>query len=62
MRLPDCPHCDSNATLEAVESEGRGVKLCAWTCCGKTCRVNADGVVVWTADVRDVSGNVMYEP
>lgn len=59
MNLPDCPHrgCDANQTLEAVESEGRGVKVCVCNCCGKTCRVNADGEVIWPV-VRDPKADV----
>lgn len=62
MTLPDCPYCDSTATLERIDREGRGVTRCLCSCCGKTCQVDADGVVVPPKDVRDTNGVVMYDP
>jgi hypothetical protein len=64
MTLPDCPHpgCDANQTLSAFRSEPRGVRVCVCSCCGKECRVDAAGAVVWLPDVRDVQGVVMYDP
>lgn len=46
MTLPDCPSCDAAQTLEAIRSDTRGAKWCLCSCCGKTCLVDANGVVV----------------
>lgn len=62
VKLPDCPHCDSAATLEAESSEGYGVKRCWCNSCGKKCRVNADGEIVHQDRVTDIRGNQMFEP
>jgi hypothetical protein len=60
--LPDCACCDAVASLTAVRVEPRGVRVCFCTVCAKTCRVNAAGAIIHLPDVRDISGNVMYEP
>lgn len=58
--LPDCPHCDADATLSAVRVEVRGVVVAECSCCGKTCRVR-DGTVVHVPDRRDINGTMMYD-
>lgn len=65
MTTPDCPHCDANDTLKVVRAESRGVRVCECSCCSAVVRVNADGAVVHvvrTADVVDVSGNLIDGP
>jgi hypothetical protein len=57
---PDCPHCDSNATLIPVH-DGSVYYVC--TCCAKTCRV-IDGCVErqTPAPFSDSQGNPMFDP
>jgi len=59
--LCDCPHCDADDTLSVVALEG-SVRRCVCSCCGKVCRVNALGAVVWPERQTDVGGQVIDGP
>ena len=64
MSLPDCAHCSAASTLEPVYQE-MGVTYATCSCCGKTTRVDHEGIahkVEPRKDVRDVLGNVMFDP
>jgi len=56
--LPDCESCSADDTLSVVALEG-SVRRCVCSCCGKVCRVNANGAVVWEARQTDVGGQVI---
>lgn len=61
MPLPDCAYCQAANTLEPIYVE-MGVTFATCSCCGKTTRIDHEGIahkVEPVKDVRDVNGTMM---